>query len=331
MAAKCWSVTAEPCSTESTPAATAASTAAGHTACTATSPPAACTWATASVSTSARQLGTNSPAPRKSPMIFVHRPLRAARASSPAVTSRARPGKYPPGGARNRPAVTTRGHPASPASNIEASSGEPGSRIASTPTASSTDALARTRTAGSSWSPAGLARLRWLWTSARPGSTHPAASGSRAGSGVASATTPSTITRSRIRPSSTIVPRTHNDRFITPPLRRTRGTGQACDGPCDGYGVQTRAGELDRMTRISAISESDGFAEQQDDAAPGVGFCVEDEQAVDGAGLPVSHLDAGAFQREAVVFNAAQRGAQVGHHLLRPHDPDRAGGGAGVT
>jgi len=83
----------------------------------------------------------------KSPMILVHRPLRAASStaaspSSAAVTSRAKPGKYPSGGARNRPAVTTRGHPGSSASNLEASSGEPGSRIASTPTASSADALA---------------------------------------------------------------------------------------------------------------------------------------------------------------------------------------------
>src|SRR5215472_10904028 len=73
------------------------------------------------------------------------------------------------------------------------------------------------------------------------------------------------------------------------------------------------------------VSESDGFAEQQDDTAPGVGFCVEDEKAVDGAGLPVGHLGAGVFQWEGVVFDAAQRSAQVGNHLLRPDDPDRAG------
>jgi hypothetical protein len=34
-------------------------------------------------------------------------------------------------------------------------------------------------------------------------------------------------------------------------------------------------------------SEADGFAEQQDGAASGVGFRVEDEKAVDGAGPPV--------------------------------------------
>jgi hypothetical protein len=79
------------------------------------------------------------------------------------------------------------------------------------------------------------------------------------------------------------------------------------------------------------ISESDGFAEQQDGAAPGVGFCVEDEKAVDGARPPVGDLGADAFQREGVVFDAAQRGAQVGYHLLRPDDPDRAGGAAGVA
>src|SRR6516165_9113363 len=77
-------------------------------------------------------------------------------------------------------------------------------------------------------------------------------------------------------------------------------------------------------------SEADGFAEQQDGAAPGVEFCVEDEQAVDGAGGPVGYLGAGAFQRKAVVFDAAQRGGQVGYQLLRPDDPDRAGGAAGV-
>jgi hypothetical protein len=64
---------------------------------------------------------------------------------------------------------------------------------------------------------------------------------------------------------------------------------------------------------------------------PGVGFGVEDEQVVDGAGLPVGRLGAGAFQREAVVFDAAQRGGQVGYHLLRPGDPDRLGDAPGVA
>src|SRR5262252_10045631 len=82
--------------------------------------------------------------------------------------------------------------------------------------------------------------------------------------------------------------------------------------------------------RLPAVSEPDGFAEQQDDTAPGVGFCVEDEKAVDGAGLPVGHLGTGAFQWEGVVFDAAQRGAQVGYHLLGPDDPDRAGSAASV-
>ena len=79
------------------------------------------------------------------------------------------------------------------------------------------------------------------------------------------------------------------------------------------------------------VSEPDGLAEQQDETAPGVGFRVEDEQAVDGAGLPVGRLGPGALQREAVVFDAAQRGGQVGDHLLRPDDPDHAGSGAGVA
>ena len=69
---------------------------------------------------------------------------------------------------------------------------------------------------------------------------------------------------------------------------------------------------------LPEVSESDGFAEEQDDTSPGAGFCVEDEKAVDGAGLPVGHLGAGAFQWEGVVFDAAQRGAQVGYHLLGP-------------
>ena len=82
---------------------------------------------------------------------------------------------------------------------------------------------------------------------------------------------------------------------------------------------------------VRGALEADGCAEQQDGAAPGAGFRVEDEQAVDGAGRPVGDLGAGAFQRKAVVFDAAQRGAQIGDHLLRPDDPDRAGGTAGVA
>ena len=76
---------------------------------------------------------------------------------------------------------------------------------------------------------------------------------------------------------------------------------------------------------VLVTSKSDGFAEQQDGAASGVRFCVEDEQAVDGAGLPVGHLGTRAFQREAVLFDAAQRCGQVGYYLLRPDDPDRTG------
>src|SRR5258707_7398162 len=79
------------------------------------------------------------------------------------------------------------------------------------------------------------------------------------------------------------------------------------------------------------VSKSDGLAEQQDGTAPGAQLRVEDEEAVDGTGRPVGHLGAGAFQRKAVVFDAAQRSAQVGYHLLRPDDPDRAGRAAGVA
>src|SRR5215471_10312360 len=66
-----------------------------------------------------------------------------------------------------------------------------------------------------------------------------------------------------------------------------------------------------RETGRPWYSESDGLAQQQDGAAPGAGLRVEDEQAVDGAGPPVGHLGAGALQREAVVLDAAQRGAQI--------------------
>ena len=52
------------------------------------------------------------------------------------------------------------------------------------------------------------------------------------------------------------------------------------------------------------ISESDGLAEQQHGAAPGIWFRAEDEKVVDGAGLPVSHLGAGAFQREGATRSA---------------------------
>src|SRR5438034_3604074 len=99
----------------------------------------------------------------------------------------------------------------------------------------------------------------------------------------------------------------------------------------DPGAAQRQAERAARRWATPGGSESDGFAEQQDGAAPGVGFCVEDEKAVDGTGPPIRHLSAGAFQREAVVFNAAQRGAQVGYHLLRPDDPDRAGGAAGIA
>ena len=201
---------AQPCSMESAPAAMASSTAAGHTAWTATRPPRSCTRATARARPAALQFGVNRRCPsRKSPMIFAHPPLRAASCSaapaSPASsTSRASPGKYPPGGARNRPAVITRGQPGSPASAADASSGEPGSRKASTPSASSRDALARTRSPGSARSPAGLARLRWLWTSTSPGSTQPPASPA-APAGPASTTAlkrPSVTSRSTRRPVS---------------------------------------------------------------------------------------------------------------------------------
>jgi hypothetical protein len=62
-----------------------------------------------------------------------------------------------------------------------------------------------------------------------------------------------------------------------------------------------------------------------------VGFCVEDEQAVEGAGLPVGVHGAFVFQGKAVIFDALQRGVQVGYDLLRPDDPDRAGRGARVA
>src|SRR5215831_18756304 len=43
--------------------------------------------------------------------------------------------------------------------------------------------------------------------------------------------------------------------------------------------ISSRITATSARLQATAISESDGFAEQQDGAAPGVGFCVEDEQA----------------------------------------------------
>jgi hypothetical protein len=57
---------------------------------------------------------------------------------------------------------------------------------------------------------------------------------------------------------------------------------------------------------------------KQDGAAPGAGFGVEKEKAVDGAGPPVDRLGAAAFQREAVLFDAAQRGGQAGTTFCAP-------------
>jgi hypothetical protein len=70
-------------------------------------------------------------------------------------------------------------------------------------------------------------------------------------------------------------------------------------------------------------SESDGLREAAAPCRAGVRFRVQDEQPVDGARLPVFGLGAGAFQRQRVLFDAAQRGGQVGHHLLRPDDRRR--------
>jgi hypothetical protein len=60
------------------------------------------------------------------------------------------------------------------------------------------------------------------------------------------------------------------------------------------------------------------WPDQQDGAAPGFGFSVEDKDAVEGTGHPVDLHGALVFQREAVLFDAAQRGRQVGHHLCAP-------------
>jgi Reverse transcriptase (RNA-dependent DNA polymerase) len=59
------------------------------------------------------------------------------------------------------------------------------------------------------------------------------------------------------------------------------------------------------------------LAQQRDGGAPRVELCVEDEKAVDGAGLPVDHLGARAFQREGVVFDAARISDQAVLKLLR--------------
>jgi hypothetical protein len=68
------------------------------------------------------------------------------------------------------------------------------------------------------------------------------------------------------------------------------------------------------------VSKSDGFAEQQDGAAPGVRFCVEDEHAVDGTGQPVDLHGAFAFQREAVVRQGNPPECEA---TRRPHVPVR--------
>jgi len=73
------------------------------------------------------------------------------------------------------------------------------------------------------------------------------------------------------------------------------------------------------------------LTEQQDGAAPGVGFPREDEQAVDRAGLPVRHLGSGAFQREAVLFDG---GAARCSGRVPPSAPRRSrsrGGAASVA
>ena len=49
-----------------------------------------------------------------------------------------------------------------------------------------------------------------------------------------------------------------------------------------------------------------------------MGFGVEKGKVVDGVGPSVGRLGAGAFQREAVVFDAAQRGGQVGTTFCAP-------------
>jgi len=75
---------------------------------------------------------------------------------------------------------------------------------------------------------------------------------------------------------------------------------------------------LARPQQLLVVSESDGLAEEQDGAAAGIGFGVEDEQAVDGAGPPVGHPGAGAFQREAVVSTRRSAVARSGTTFCAP-------------
>ena len=81
----------------------------------------------------------------------------------------------------------------------------------------------------------------------------------------------------------------------------------------------------------ASASVADRLAQQQHGAAPGMRLGVEDQHPVDGARPPVDDLDAGALQRQDVILDPAQRGAQVGDDLLRADDPDRVGGAAGVA
>src|SRR5438093_8069157 len=119
-----------------------------------------------------------SPPSGKSAITFTQAALALASSSAAsgraaAVTSRASPGKYRPGGARKRPAVTTRGRPSSGPISRDARPGLPGSRTRSTPASRWARALAVTRSTSEAASPAGLKRARWAWASTRPGMRNP--------------------------------------------------------------------------------------------------------------------------------------------------------------
>lgn len=107
----------------------------------------------------------------------------------------------------------------------------------------------------------------------------------------------------RIRPSWSHV------RSQVAALHGGGGDGQDFDDPlwtvCQPHGGL----EINRERMAYRGSESDGLAEQQDDAAPGLQFGVEDEQPVDATARAVDLHRAVVLQRKAVFFDAAQRGS----------------------
>ncbi|MEU4739238.1 hypothetical protein AB0G02_02085 [Actinosynnema sp. NPDC023658] len=171
-----------PCSTESTPAATAFAPPVLCWVCTATRPPTACTARTTAVSTSS---GTASPAESQSPMTFAQ-PVRAACAAASAGSSawsarRPQPSKNWPCCASHGPACQALGVPGSVPNHGGGSSARPGARITVTPASTCCRRWSRSRS-WSSGSP-GASAPGCVWASTSPGSSHPSATSSAFGTG----------------------------------------------------------------------------------------------------------------------------------------------------